>query len=197
MEDLLTLVGDDLTLNPHFLSIEVIARIWKRDPGQSQTDKGLGKNVRIRHVARRELSWIWFMESWKSPFQTYTNPNNRAVKIKEKIGLAEDWKEDKALQEAREYYRQMQEELNTKLANLRSARNAMGAIREFLDTVNLLIGNNTPSGAAIYKPADIAKAIKEMNIAEKSVEEIELAVRKAQTVEKKVRGGGNAGRYED
>lgn len=198
MEDLLQLVDDELTINPHFLSIDVINTIWKRDHGISRTNPITKKNERVKVVGRRELSWIWYMENWRSPYNRYTDRNKREVVVKNRLGLAEDWKEDKALKEAREWYYNEQIETNDKLADLESARKANGAIRNFLDVVNLTDSSNIArTGTAIYKPKDISAAIKELAVTQKSIDDLESAVKANKNTNRKVRGEGKVGRYED
>jgi len=63
---LLTIIGDEQILNPHYLSVKVIADIWKRDHGVPVKNAD-NKSVRIKNVARREIAWIHFMENWASP----------------------------------------------------------------------------------------------------------------------------------
>lgn len=198
MEDLLVIVDEEITLNPHFLAIQVIYDIWKRDHGQSQRDEYLKKSIRIKHIARKELSYIWFMEHWKSPYQSYTDPKKRSEKVISILELPESWKEDNKLKEAREWYAKELVDTNSELIGLKSSRKALGAIEEFLDTINLTDSTNRmPNGAAIFKPKDVASAIKELVIAKKAVKEQEEAVRKAQTTTKRIRGGGEAGMYEN
>lgn len=198
MEDLLIIEGEELTINPHFLGIKLINNIWKRDHGSSQKNPVTLKNERVKHLARKELHYIWFMENWKSPFMVYTNLDSRYTKVVLNLGFSDTWKEDNELREARQWYAEHLVELNPEIKGLNSSRKAIGAIEDFLDKVNLLDSSNRmPNGAAIYKPKDIANAVKELNITKKSVREIEEAVRKAMTVTKKMRGGGEAGRYEN
>jgi hypothetical protein len=198
MEELLSIVEDELVINPHFISIAVINNIWKRDHGSSQRNQTTGKNERVKHTARKELSWIWYMENWKSPYQSYTNVDKRATVVKERLGLSEDWKEDNALMEARVWYATEQMESNDKLQDLQAARKANGAVREFLNTINLVGAENIArNGAPLFKPKDISTSIKELAVTQKSIDELEDAVRKAKGTKKKnVRGGGDIGMYE-
>lgn len=199
MEDLLILVDDELTINPHFISIVQINAIWKRDHGSSQRNNVTQKNERVKHTARKELSWIWYMEAWKSPYQSYTNMDKRAVAVKSRIGLSEDWKEDDALLEARLWYRGELMETNEKLQDLQAARKANGSVRDFLNTINLIGADNRgTNGAPLFKPKDISNAVKELATTQKSIDDLEEAVKRAQSIKKgKVRGGGEAGMYED
>ena len=195
--DLLILVDEERVINPHYLGIKVIADIWKRDHGVVHKDRE-NKSVRIKKVARRELDWIYFMEHWASIYQSYTIIENREKKVKEVLGLDPAWKEDKVVAAAREWYAQTQLETSPDIKGLNSSRKAIASIEEFLDTIDLTgPKNRMPTGAAIYKPKDIASAIKELQAARKSVKEQELDIRKAQVSVKRIRGGGVAGLYED
>jgi hypothetical protein len=195
--DLLTIIGDEQILNPHYLSVKVIADIWKRDHGVPVKNAD-NKSVRVKNIARREIAWIHFMENWASPYQSYIDLEKRERKVKAAIGLSEDWKEDKALKEAREWYAATQVETNPDIIGLNASRKAMSSIEEFLTTIDLNSARNRmPNGAAIYKPKDITSAIKELQIARKAIKEQEADVRRAQTTVKRIRGGGGAGLYED
>jgi len=195
--DLLVLVDEERVLNPHYLGIKIIATIWNRDHGVVTKDKN-NKSIRIKKVARRELDWIYFMEHWASIYQSYTVIENREKKVKDVLGLDPDWKEDKHLAAAREWYAQTQLETNPDVKGLNASRKAIASIEEFLDTIDLTgPKNRMPTGAAIYKPKDIASAIKELQAARKSVKEQEMDIRKAQVTVKRIRGGGAAGMYED
>lgn len=195
--DLLIIENEEQTINPHYLNIKIIGDIWRRDHGVVNKDKE-GKSIRIKTVARKEIAWIHFMENWASIYQSYTVVENRERKVKEVLGFAPEWKEDKALKAAREWYAQTQLETNPEIKGLNSSRKALAAIEEFLDTIDL-VGpkNRMPNGAAIYKPKDVASAIRELQVAKKAVKDQELEIRKAQTVHKRIRGGGTAGLYED
>jgi len=195
--DLLILVNDEQTINPHYLNIKVIGDIWRRDHGVVNKDKD-NKSMRVKKVARKEIAWIHFMENWASPYQSYTDIVKREKKVKTVLGFPEDWEEDKALKEAREWYAATQTETNPDIIGLTASRRAMSSIEEFLNTIDLNSSKNRmPNGAAIYKPKDITSAIKELQIARKAIKEQEADVRRAQTTVKRIRGGGGAGLYED
>ncbi len=195
--DLLILENEEQTLNPHYLNIKVIADIWKRDHGVVHKDKD-NKSIRVKTVARKEIAWIHFMENWASIYQSYTIIEKREKKVKAILGFAPEWKEDKALKEAREWYAATQLETSPDIKGLNASRRAMASIEDFLNTIDLTgASNRMPNGAAIYKPKDITSAIKELQIARKAIKEQEADVRRAQTTVKRIRGGGGAGLYED
>jgi len=185
-------------VNPQFLQIEIIRSIWKRDVGQSQRNQFSGKSERVKHKARRELSYIWFMEHWQSPYQVYIVPETKLEKVKAVLGLDEDWQEDALLKEAREWYGRELEETNPFIFTLKAAQRSMVEIGMFLNTIKLTgAENRAANGMAVFKPKDITTGIKELSAAQESLRTMEEAVKRAQTVNKRVRGGGAVGMYED
>ena len=198
MDNLLAIVGEELVIAPEALEIEVLRNIWKRDPGISKKNNYTQKNERVKTKARKELSYIWLMEHWKSPYMVYTVWETRQEKVKAKLELPEDWTEDKAITEAREWYAKELVDTNPFLLTFRAAQKSMVEIGHFLDTIKLTGSDNrAANGSAIFKPKDITSAIKELSVAQESLRTMEEAVKRAQSLNKKVRGGGETGMYED
>lgn len=194
MDSLLTIKGEELTIHPHALTIDYLRDIWKRDPGESQTNKYSGKNERVKHKARRELGWIWFMEHWQSPYQVYSDEATKKERIKTALKMPDDWVEDDTLKKSRLQYAEDLINSNEFLFTLKASKRAMVELAHFLKDVNLKDLDN--NGKPIYKPKDITSAIAEMGKAQQSVEIMEKAVKAAQQINNRVRGGGEVGDYE-
>lgn len=189
--DLLQMVEGEIIFSPYALSIKCLKAVHKRDHGAS-----VG-GVRVKHRALMEFSYIWFMENYKSPYHTYIEPEERVYQIKKDLGLAEDWKEDALVKEAREWYAQKLIDSSATLKALASSTKALVKIADFLDNVDLnrMVVQNGVS-KPMYMPKDITGAIKEISGCTKSIAELTEAVKKEELVTSAVRGGGDVGDYE-
>lgn len=81
-----------VTISEEAFALKPFKQIWNRDKSQSK-DRAIV-----------ELGFIYFMKDPRSDYQYLVDEDERAKAIKEDEGLAEDWKPDKLVKEAMEFY---------------------------------------------------------------------------------------------
>lgn len=81
-----------VTISEEAFALKPFRQIWNRDKSQSK-DKAI-----------MELGFIYFMEDPRSDYQYLTDSSSRAEAIKEAEGLPADWKPDKLIKEAMDFY---------------------------------------------------------------------------------------------
>lgn len=81
-----------VTISEEAFALKPFKQIWNRDKSQSK-DRAIV-----------ELGFIYFMKDPRSDYQYLVDEDERAKAIKEDEGLSEDWKPDKLVKEAMEFY---------------------------------------------------------------------------------------------
>lgn len=81
-----------VTISEEAFCLKPFKQIWNRDKSQSK-DK-----------ANAELAFIYFMQDPRSDYQYISSPQEREEAIKEAEGLPQDWKPDKLVKEAMDFY---------------------------------------------------------------------------------------------
>ena len=85
--------GYTVTVEPEALMLAPFKAIWQRDKSKDKSK------------AMQELSFIYFMEDPRSDYQYLVDEEVRASEIKKGEGLPDNWKPDKVVQRAIEFYR--------------------------------------------------------------------------------------------
>lgn len=89
---LLKYEGYNLTFEPEILALKVFKKLYTRDHSKDKS----------RFI--QELAFIYFYSDPRSDYQYLTDKNERLKAIVEGEGLPNDWKIDKILQDAIDYY---------------------------------------------------------------------------------------------
>ena len=90
---LLKYEGYNITFEPELLMLKVFKKLHKRD------------KTRDKSKFIQELAFIYFFSDPRSDYQYITDEDERTESIIEGEGLPSDWKVDKELQEAIDYYK--------------------------------------------------------------------------------------------
>lgn len=151
-----------VTIAPEELAVPEMRAIWDRDKSK---DKGL---------AYKELSYIYFLCNFKSPYQSYPE-NKREQQVIHDFIRDDSWHPDEKITLAIEKYNEMQETPSMRL--LRSARKTVDEISRDLQEMD--------DKSKTYTLANLGKIIE-------SIDKLEEKVKKEITTESRVRGGGEA-----
>lgn len=92
----LTYENYEVTIAPEALQLTVFREIWERD------------KTKDKHIARMELSYIFFMEDVRSDYLVITDLKKRAENICKDMGFPPKWKADAKVKDAMEFYRSKQ-----------------------------------------------------------------------------------------
>lgn len=174
---LLKYEGYNLTFEPEILTLKVFKKLHQRD--------------RTRDKARfmQELGFIYFYADPRSDYQYLTDEEDRIKAIVEGEGLPENWKIDKDLQEAIDYYSSFKPISSLLLEDTRAMINGYRAkIRQM--TANM-------ADMEIKETKDIGDIIIKIPVLVKSLDEAERAVAKEIVQNDKVRGSAEKSMYED
>ena len=177
---LFKLEGYNLSISEEAYALKPFKNLWKRD-------KTAGKEK-----ALQELAYIYFMEDPRSDYQVYVDREERSEQIKLGEGLKEDWKPDKQVLEAQEFYASFKSESALLLEDIRVA---ITKLREFIKTIDLNAVDD--KGKPIYTLNTYTATIKQIPELITSLDEAERTIAKEMIGNDKVRGSVEKAMFED
>lgn len=169
----------------HALTIEPYKTIWENDKSKNKSE------------AYKAFTFIELMCSRKksNPFIGYEESIRYSKVAKNVYGdeLARPTN-DSLIEVGIELFKQLQLEASPSLSYLETALNSAENLKEYLNTVDL--GERTNGGAAVYKPADITRALKETPDVIKTLKTLVQSVQTELEEEVKTRGKREIGLFE-
>lgn len=177
---LLKYEGYNLTFEPEILALTVFKKLHKRDKSKDKS----------RFI--QELAYIYFMTDPRSDYLYITDDEDRSRAIIQGEGLPNNWKVDKELQEALDYYQSFRP---TSALLLEDTRMAVDKLRTLLRNINL--NELDDKGRPIYTLNTIVSTIKQVPTLVKDLEEAEKAIAKEIVQNDKIRGSQEKSMYED
>ena len=153
--------GYKVVISEEALALKPFKQIWNRD-------KTINKDKAIS-----ELAYIYFMEDPASDYQYLVDREERSKAIIEGEGLPTNWKPDKIVKEAMNFYSSFK---TTSALILEDTRKVAENLRKALPTLN--ITEEDDKGRPKYTIASITKAIRELNILVKELAETERIIAK-------------------
>ena len=176
---LFDLKNGNVILNPESLVLPGFREIWKKDK-----TKGKAK-------ATREISYVYFMCDYNSPYAVYPNAKRKDVIIKDYM-QEEDWEETKEIKEAIKRYVNFQETHTMRL--MRAAKGASDKLAGYFENINFL--DKDDNGKPIHTAKDVAYNLEKVGNIVDSLDKLETRIKKEVKTESRVRGGGEIGMYE-
>lgn len=169
----------------HALLVEPFKTMWEQD------------ETKDKRSAIKKFTFIELMCSRKksNPFIGYSE-EERSSKIIENIYGKEKinpW-EDPLIEKAIQVYKQLMYEASPSLSYLEAALESAERLKEMMRTVDF--EERTNGGAAVYKPGDITKALKETNEVVKSLAALKEKVEAELLNDVKTRGSREIGHFE-
>ncbi len=143
-------------------------------------------------TAIKELSFVFFFTDYRSDFLNTVNEQERAAKIIQQVGLG-DWKPDKVIMEAIEFYNSTQETITLKM--IKSAHIAIDKINNYLENINFTIMDK--SGKPVHSAKQVADTIKQIGPIRKSLLELEIQAKSELEASNMLRGNRPKGMYVD
>lgn len=174
---LLKYEGYNLTFEPEILTIKVFKKLHQRD------------RTKDKSKFLQELGYIYFFADPRSDFQIYTDEEDRHKEILEGMGLPSDWKVDRELQEAIDYYSSFKPISALLLDDTKAMVNGYRSKLRDL-TSNM-------SDLEVKEIKDIGAIIKQIPALVKDLDEAERAINKEITQNDKIRGSVEKAMYED
>lgn len=176
----LTYENYEVTIAPEALQLTVFREIWERD------------KTKDKHIARMELSYIFFMEDVRSDYLVITDLNKRAENICKDMGFPAKWKADARVKDAMEFYRSKQP---VQAKWLESERLYIDKLEQ---TMRILDPSRVDEGGRLVNPLNqTTELITRLNKAIIDYTNTEKAVFSDMQKEEKIRGSQEKGMFED
>lgn len=173
--------GYKVVISEEAFGLKVFRQIWNRD-------RSVNKDKAIM-----ELSYVYFMVDPRSDYQYIVDEDERSKAIIEGEGLPENWKPDKVVIEAMQFYSSIK---STSALLLEDTRVAIDKVRQFLKTVDLEALDE--KGKPIYTINSITSTIKMIPQLIKDLDDAEKAIKAdMQNTSGKVRGQKEKSLLED
>ena len=158
---------------------------------------------RFKKDALKEFAFIYFMYDYKSPYAVYSE-EERFERVKKECELEKEWKVDKTLQEAIDKYLELLETPTVK--SLKSLRESLLTSSKVIDVLRKTIEKKVLQDEEIADD-NIEEAVTLLDKLLKlgsslpttinSLQQLEEKVKAEQSLDKKIRGGGNVNFFEE
>lgn len=172
--------GYKVVISEEAFALKVFRQIWNRD-------RSVNKDKAIM-----ELSYVYFMVDPRSDYQYLVDEEERSKAIIEGEGLPENWKPDKVVTEAMQFYSRFKP---TAALLLEDTRVAVEKLRKLLRDINL--EDTDDKGRPLYTLNTITATIKQVPGLAKDLDEAEKALASEMRSEGKMRGQGEKTIFED
>ena len=165
--------GYKVVISEEAFALKVFRQIWNRD-------RSVNKDKAIM-----ELGYVYFMVDPRSDYQYLVDEDERSKAIIEGEGLPNNWKPDKVITEAMEFYSRFKP---TAALLLEDTRYAVDKLRKLLREIDL--NQLDDKGKPIYTLNSITATIKQVPSLAKDLDEAEKALASEMRSEGKMRGSG-------
>lgn len=172
--------GYKIVISEEAFALKVFRQIWNRDRTASK-DKAI-----------MELGYVYFMIDPRSDYQYLVDEDERSKAIIEGEGLPSDWKPDKLVKEAMNFYGKFKP---TAALLLEDTRYAVDKLRKLLRDINL--EDKDDKGKPVYTLNTITATIKQVPSLAKDLDEAERALASEMRNQGKMRGQGEKTIMED
>jgi hypothetical protein len=163
--------GYRVVISEEALMLKPFKKIWDRDKHEDKRD------------ALNELAFIYFYVDPRSDYQYITIPESRMEAIKEGEGLPSDWKPDKDLLAAINFYETFKP-MSALL--LDDSRKMINKLRDYINDIDF--NEKDDKGKPIYTMSSITSTIKQIPELTKTLNEAERLVNQEMLEAAKARG---------
>lgn len=168
-----------IEFNVHALAIPPFRDIWDRDKSKT------------KEKATKELSYVFFMCDYKSPYNAY-NEVEKEIVIKQDFIKDDNWVPDELIIKAMDKYTSLQETIHTKF--LRSAKIGTEKLAKYFEDFDP--SELDDNGRPIYTAKDLASNLKSVGDIIKSLVSLEKQVKMEMLETSNVKGKSEIGAYE-
>lgn len=172
--------GYKIEISEEAFALKIFRQIWNRD-------RTVNKERAIT-----ELGYVYFMTDPRSDYQYIIDSDERSKAIIEDEGLPQNWKPDKLVQEAIEFYGKFKP---TAALLLEDTRYAVDKLRKLLRDINL--EEKDDKGKPVYTLNAITATIKQVPGLAKDLDEAEKALASEMKNQGRMRGQGEKTIMED
>lgn len=171
---------------PDVLLVREFAALWDMERNKCKQDP-TGK-LRLR--AYRELTYIYLMLSWKSPYSDYTEQERHQECLKDAQLTEEEWADPVFRAACRKYKELINSSRSLKL--IKSAQGMVDKIIDYFDTIDIMERDEV-SGKPIFKTGDVMKEMQNVSKIVEELKTLEYMYKKEQEAESDIRGGAEIG----
>lgn len=179
MAQLFDMKSGNIVLNPDSLVLPMFQKIWK-------TDK-----TKTKEKATREISYIYFMCDFNSPYMVYPEGKRREIVIKDFM-KDEDWEESSDISIAMGRYSEFQETHTMRL--MKAAKGACDKLALYFENVDF--SEKGEKGKPLYNAKDVASNLEKVGRIVESLDKLENKIKREVKSDSRIRGGGEIGLYE-
>jgi len=179
MASLFDIKGGQIVLNAESLAIPIFNKLWKRDKSKT------------KDRATKEISYIFFMCDFNSPYMAYPNNKRREILLNDFM-KDQKWKEDKDIKGAMDKYLEFQETHTMRL--MKAAKGAVDKLTSYFENIDFL--EKGENGRPLYNAKDVAINLEKVGSIVESLDKLENKIKKEIKTDSRVRGGGDIGLYE-
>lgn len=172
--------GYKVVISEEAFALKVFRQIWNRD-------RSVNKDKAIM-----ELGYVYFMIDPRSDYQYLVDEEERSKAIIDGEGLPSNWKPDKIVTEAMQFYSRFKP---TAALLLEDTRVAVEKLRKLLRDIDLQ--ETDDKGRPVYTLNTITATIKQVPSLAKDLDEAERALASEMRNEGKMRGQGEKTIFED
>lgn len=160
-----------VVIDPSSLAIPAFRKIWDRD------------KTKNKRVATQELSYIYFVYDFKSPYSIYPE-NERKTKVLNEFITEPDWQPDPKVLAAIDEYNEFQRTYSMRF--LESARGLADKLSSYFDEVDF--HQTDDNGKPLYSAKDAVSNLKQVGDVIASLDKVEEKVKKEVDEKAKIRG---------
>ena len=167
--------NDEIVPDPILMLVPEFKKIWDRDESENH------------FIAKQEFAYIYFIADYKSEYNTFGLDKEESIArdiMKDKKYVPDD-----IVIEAIEKYEKLQ--LTSSMRYLKSIRMTVDSLIAYLENLKY-----NPRKKEDYKPAEITKSLKDIEVILEKLEKWEKKVF-GEEEDMIIRGGGKAGMFED
>ena len=158
---------------PEVLLIKEFSALWDNARNKTKNDKTGQKKTR----AYRELTYIWLMSDWGSPYSDYAERERHEEAIKD-AGLTEEEWNDPVFRAACRKYRELQDSSRS-LKLIKSAQGVVDKITDYFDTLDIQ-ERDAVTGKPIFKTKDIMAELSNVSTVVEQLATLEILYKKEQ-----------------
>ena len=135
-----------LTITEEALLIKAFRDLWERDDSKNKEKFFM------------EMGYVYFVYDPRSDFMFIVDEEDRIPKVKEEVGIPEDWEPDELVLKAIKIYKLLTTTVSSD--SIDSARKLIDKMKKHLDSINF--DEKNAKGDPVYSIATIASTIKQI-----------------------------------
>ena len=163
-----------LTITEEALLIKAFRDLWERDESKNKEQFFL------------EMGFVYFVYDPRSDFMFIVNEEDRIPKVKEEVGIPEDWEPDAKILRAIETYKLLITTVSTSAID--SSRKLIDKLKVYLDTIDL--NEKDSKGAPVHSLSNITATIKQIPALTIDLQKAEKVLNSEIEENAKMRGAG-------